>query len=81
LLIAAYMGLLEAADMASLLGWLSYLFVAFLSRKSMFLASLTSWGPYCSLGFTLTASHITVSEDDYRDFNPATQYLAFNTFL
>jgi hypothetical protein len=33
---------------------------AFLRRHSTFLVCLTSWGLYCSLGITLTISHITL---------------------
>jgi hypothetical protein len=46
--------------------------MTFLGRCSMFLASPTSLGLYCSLGFTLTARCITLLEATYRYFDCCT---------
>jgi hypothetical protein len=52
------MALPFAAHMAFLLDWLHLLPTVLLSSLAKFLASLTSWHFYCSLGSTFAASHI-----------------------
>jgi hypothetical protein len=49
--------------------------------QQMFLASPTSWSLYCNLSFTLTNSHISLSEDACRDPDPATHCLISQAFM
>lgn len=49
--------------------------MAFLGKSFIFLTSTTSWGLHCSLGFTLKASHNTLSWANCIDLYPVTPCL------
>jgi hypothetical protein len=68
--------LLFTTHMVSLLGWLHLLSMAFISKRSMFLASSTSYSLHCIFDFTLTASNIFLPGAACKDPNRDTYGVA-----
>jgi hypothetical protein len=69
------------AHIASLLGRLHSLFVTFLHRWFTLMASPTYCGLHYIFGFTITASHVTLSWTPCRESKSVTHWLTSQAFL